>query len=253
MGNLAPRLGAVVLLLLIWQGVAWLGLWPTYLFPPPGDVLLTLGRLASSGELLVALLVTTRRVALGFGMAALGGVMLGAALARWEVLREAVGSLVMGLQSLPSICWLPLAVLWMGLTETSMLFVTTVGALFAVASATDGAIRSLAPSYLQAAATMGARGIQLFTRVVLPAALPSLLTGLRMGWSFAWRSLMAAELLFMNLGVGHLLGIGRELADAAQVVAVILVILAMGLLVDRLVFARWERSVRIRWGLDQAA
>jgi NitT/TauT family transport system permease protein len=175
------------------------------------------------------------------------------ALARFPRLSAVASPAVMGLQALPSICWYPLAVLWLGLNEWAILFVTAIGTLFAVASATEAAIRTIPPAYPRAAATMGAKGWRLYTRVIFPAALPTLLTGMRVGWSFAWRSLMAAEMLFMNLGLGQLLGMGRELADAAQVVAVILVILALGLAVDRLCFARLERTVRARWGFEAAA
>lgn len=253
MRNLWLQAGAALALLLLWQAVAWLGIWPPYLMPAPADVAVTLGRLGGSGELALGLWMTVQRIAISFFMAALGGGLLGLAMARSKRLSSVLGPLVQGLQAMPSICWFPLAVLWLGLNDGAILFVTTVGALFAIASTTEAAIRTIPPSYLRAAATMGARGWRLYTRVMLPAALPTLLTGLRMGWSFAWRSLMAAELLFMNLGLGHLLGIGRELADAAQVVAVILVILGLGLVVDRAVFARTEREVRRRWGFETAA
>lgn len=244
------RLGFVAGVVALWQLITWLQIWPPYLFPAPLDVVGSIVRLGASGELLTGLLMTMRRILLGFGIAAAAGLLLGVALARVRHLSEVVGPVVLGLQAMPSICWFPLAVLWVGLNEGAILFVTAVGALFAVAAATDAAIRTIPPSYLRAAATMGASGWRLYTRVVFPAALPTLLTGLRVGWSFAWRSLMAAELLFMHLGLGHLLGMGRDLLDAAQVVTVILVILVIGLLVDRLLFARTERAVRQRWGFE---
>jgi len=253
MRNLALLAGAVAALLLLWQGVVALGVWPPYLFPAPADVLATVVRLTAGGEMLTALRVTVGRMVFGFSLSAVGGLLLGMALARWTRFSAVASPAVLGLQALPSICWFPLAILWIGLNEGAILFVTVIGALFAVAAATEAAVRTIPPSYLRASATMGARGWRLYTRVILPAALPQLLTGLRVGWSFAWRSLMAAELLFMNMGLGHLLGMGRELADAAQVVAVILTILLLGLLVDRLVFARSERAVRRRWGFESAA
>lgn len=253
MRNLGYQIGAMAGLLLLWQGLAALGLWPPYLFPSPADVGVTLGRVGANGELATALLVTLRRILLGYGSATLLGLGLGLLMARSKTLSSVAGPAVLGLQAMPSICWFPLAILWIGLNEGAILFVTAIGTLFAVASATEAAIRTIPPSYLRAAATMGARGWRLYLRVMLPAALPTLLTGLRVGWSFAWRSLMAAEMLFMNLGLGHLLGMGRELADAAQVMAVILVILVLGLVVDRLVFARYEQAVRRRWGFEQAA
>lgn len=247
------RLAGVGLVLLVWVGVTASGRWPPYLMPSPWAVGAALVRLGADGELGAAVLRTLQRILLGYGLAACGGMALGLLVARWERLSEAISPLVQGLQALPSICWFPLAILWFGLSEGAILFVTSAGTLFAIAAATEGAIRNLPPGYLRAAATMGARGSRLYSRVIFPAALPSLLTGLRVGWSFAWRSLMAAELLFMNLGLGHLLNMGRELADAAQVVAVILVILSLGLLVDWVIFARWERAIRLRWGLEAAA
>lgn len=242
-----------LLALAAWQALSSLKLWPSYLFPSPPDVALTLIRLARSGELAVGLLITLWRIGAGFVAAAVAGIALGVAMARARRLSDLAGPVVLGLQAMPSICWFPLAILWFGLNERAIMFVTVVGSLFAVATGTEAAIRTIPPTYLRAAATMGARGWRLYARVVLPASLPHLLTGLRAGWSFGWRSLMAAELLFMNLGLGHLLNMGRDLADAAQVVAIILVILAVGLTVDRLVFARAEGAVRRRWGYELAA
>jgi NitT/TauT family transport system permease protein len=245
--------GVLVLIVLAWQGLSSLHLWPPYLFPSPVDVAFTLVRLAANGELLYATVRTVGRIVLGFGIAAGGGILLGIALGRYRRLSEMLGPLAQGLQGMPSICWFPLAILWFGLTERAIHFVTIAGALFAVATATEAALRSIPQTYVRAATTMGARGARLYLRVILPAALPQLLIGLRAGWSFGWRSLMAAELLFMNLGLGHLLNMGRDLADAAQVVAIILVILVVGLVVDRLLFARTERAVRRRWGFEAAA
>lgn len=245
------QLAAAVGLLLLWQGVVWLEVWPHFLFPGPLEVAVTIGRIARSGELATAVWVTFRRIALGFLLAGAAGLLLGAALARFQRLSDVASPLVMGLQAMPSICWFPLAILWFGLNEWAILFVTVIGALFAVASTTEAAFRTIPPQFLRAAATMGAKGWRLYWQVMLPAALPTLLTGLRTGWSFAWRSLMAAELLFMSLGLGHLLGIGRELVDAALVVAVILVVLLFGLAVDRLLFARTETAVRQRWGFSK--
>lgn len=249
--TLGLQLAAAAGLLLLWQGVVWLAIWPPFLFPGPVEVAATMGRIALSGELATAVWVTFRRIAMGFLLAGGAGLLLGAALARFQRLAAVLSPMVMGLQAMPSICWFPLAILWFGLNESAILFVTIIGALFAVATTTEAAFRTIPPQYLRAAATMGAKGWRLYWQVMLPAALPTLLTGLRTGWSFAWRSLMAAELLFMSLGLGHLLGVGRELVDAALVVAVILVVLLFGLAVDRLLFARTEAAVRQRWGFGK--
>ena len=243
----------VAALLLLWQAVFSLRLWPDYLLPSPAAVAQTLWRLTLSGALPAGLLTTLGRLAVGYLVAAVAGLAAGLVLARSDRLSEVFGPVVLGFQALPSICWFPLAILWVGLNEGAILFVTVVGTLFAVISSTESAIRNLPPTYVRAGVTMGAKGWRLYTGVILPAALPQILTGLRVGWSFSWRSLMSAELLFMNQGLGNLLSTGRELADAAQVLAIILVILAVGLAIDRAVFACWERRLRRRWGYERAA
>ena len=159
---------------------------------------------------------------------------------------------MLGLQALPSICWLPLAILWFGLSEPAILFVVVMGSLLAVAIATEDAIAGVDPVLLRAAGTLGIRGPRFHLGVLLPAALPGILTGLKLGWSFAWRALMAGELLFVAGGLGQLLQAGRELLDAAQVMGVMASIVAIGMVVDRVLFRLLELRVRRRWGLLEA-
>ena len=192
--------------------------------------------------------VSLVRIVVGYLISLVLGLTLGLLIGRFRILEETVGSLMTGLQVLPSICWLPLAILWFGLSENAIQFVVVMGAFLSIAIATDGGVRNISPIYLHAAKTMGVRGISLYTRVILPAALPSVVTGMKLGWSFAWRSLMAGELLFVSVGVGHLLQMGRELNDMAQVIAVMILIMAMGLLFDQLIFARLEKRIRRKWG-----
>jgi NitT/TauT family transport system permease protein len=253
MAKVGRPLLVVAACLLLWQLTVTFGGMPSFLMPGPLAVGRALLRLWLSGQLLPALVATGTRVLVSFGVAAVGGLMLGLLLSRVKPLSRLVGPAVVGLQSMPSVCWFPLAVLWFGLGEGALLFVGVVGALFAVAVATESGIRNVQPAYIWAGRTMGARGVALYGRVVLPASLPQLLSGLRLGWSFTWRSLMAAELLSANRGLGQLLTVGRELADAAQVMTVVLVILVIGILVEHLLFARAERQVRRRWGLEGAA
>ena len=156
---------------------------------------------------------------------------------------------MLGLQVLPSICWLPLAILWFGLNEQAIQFVVVMGAFLSIAIATDSGIRNIPPIYVRAAETMGIGGFSLYRRVILPAAFPSIITGMKLGWSFAWRSLMAGELLFVSVGLGNLLQVGRELHDIAQVVAVMIMIVTIGLFFDRLIFAELEKRVRLKWGV----
>ncbi|MEE9218106.1 MAG: ABC transporter permease [Acidobacteriota bacterium] len=238
--------------LVVWELVVRLRLWPDYLLPSPLDVGRTLARNLESGELLLAIGVSLRRTLLGFGLTALAGVMFGVYLARRPKVDEVIGSLVLGMQTLPSICWFPLAILWFGLSEFSILFIVAMGTLFSVVNSTMAGFKSVPPLYERAGRNMGARGKVLLWEVMLPAALPSIVSGMKQGWSFAWRSLMAGELLFVNLGLGHLLSVGRELNDMSQVLGVVLIILIIGVVVEMGVFAPIERKLRVRWGLQKA-
>jgi len=238
--------------LAFWEFLIRLHLWPDYMLPSPLEVGRTLAGSLASGELPLAIGVSLRRTLLGFGLTALVGIALGITIARHPRLDDTIGSLVLGMQTLPSICWFPLAILWFGLSELSILFIVGMGTLFSVVNSTVAGVKSVPPLYLRAGLNMGAHGRILLWEVVLPAALPSILSGMKQGWSFAWRSLMAAELLFVNLGLGHLLSVGRELNDMSQVLAVVLVILIIGIVVEMGVFAPLERHLRVRWGLQKA-
>jgi NitT/TauT family transport system permease protein len=173
-------------------------------------------------------------------------------MARLAWLRAACGPLVIGLQALPSICWLPLALLWFGLSERAILFVVVMGSLLSITIATEGAVRAVPSLYIRAARTLGARRLRLYTRVILPASLPGIVTGLKLGWTFAWRSLMAGELLFVAGGLGQLLTLGRELGDMALVISVMVAIVSLGLGFERLLFGAVDKRLHERWGYAQA-
>ena len=238
--------------LLTWELVSRLGPWPHWLFPGPLAVAASLAAMASDGRLLDATARSLARLAQGYLLSAAAGVPLGVAMGRSALVRGAVRPVVLGLQALPSICWLPLAILWFGLSEAAILFVVVMGSLLAVAIATEDAVAGVDPVLLRAAGTLGIRGARFHAGVLLPAALPGILTGLKLGWSFAWRALMAGELLFVAGGLGQLLQAGRELLDAAQVMAVMAAIVAIGVAVDHLLFRVLELRVRRRWGLAEA-
>jgi len=250
LGPWVRRLVFYIVLLSIWEGVARAHIWPDYLLPGPLAVLSTLIAGLQKGLFVSAALVSLKRIALGYGISLAVGLVLGLLIGRVRWLNETLGSLVLGLQALPSVCWLPLAVLWMGLSEQAILFVVVMGALFSITLGVEAGVKNTPPLYLRAASTLGARGLALYTQVILPAALPSILTGLKQGWSFAWRSLMAGELLFFTLSLGNLLQTGRDLNDAAQVMAVMIVIIVLGVTIDGLIFSPLERRVRQRWGLN---
>jgi NitT/TauT family transport system permease protein len=243
---------AIVLFFLGWGVLSRFGPWPSYLLPGPHSVAGALLQSVRNGQLVFAILISLRRLLAGYGLSVVLGIALGMLMARLRWLRAALRPIVSGLQALPSICWLPLALLWFGLSEWAILFVVIMGSLLSVVIATEGAVRAVSPIYIRAARTMGARGVRLYMRVILPAALPGIVTGLRLGWTFAWRSLMAGELLYVAGGLGQLLTLGRELNDMALVMAVMAVIVALGLSFERLVFGPIERHVHERWGLDAA-
>jgi len=243
------RLVFYVLLLTLWEILARSGIWPSYLFPGPLDVLSSLITGFRQGSFLPAILVSLQRLAIGYGISLVVGTVLGLLIGRIQAVEETVGSLVLGLQALPSVCWLPLAILWLGLSEQAIIFVVVMGALFSITLGVSAGVKNTPPVYLKAARNLGTQGLALYTQVILPAALPAILSGLKQGWTFAWRSLMAGELLYFTLSLGNLLETARDLNDASQVVAVMLVIITLGVTIDSLIFAPVERRLREQWGL----
>lgn len=237
------------LLLVLWQVVAKSGIWPDWVFPGPIAVSNSLVDGFLHGAFLQASLASLQRLAIGYGISLVIGVTLGLLVGRSRLFEDTLGSLILGLQALPSVCWLPLAILWFGLTDQAVIFVVVMGALFSITLGVDAGVKNTPPIYLKAARNLGARGLAVSTQVILPAALPAVMNGLKQGWTFAWRSLMAGELLFYSLSLGNLLQTGRDLNDAAMVMAVMALIIIIGVTIDGLIFAPLERRVRERWGL----
>ena len=248
----ARRLGFFAALLAFWALLAGRHVWDETLFPGPLAVGRTLWGLVIDGSLPDAVAVSLRRVIVGYLLSLAIGVPLGILLARQRWAEETVGSLVTGFQALPSICWLPLALLWFGLNDRAILFVVVMGSMVSITVAVRDGVRNLPPTYVRAARTMGTDGWRLYTDVLLPASLPAVMTGAKLGWSYAWRALMSGELLFVSLGLGHMLMMGRELSDMSQVLSVMIVIIALGLLADNMIFGSLERLVRRQWGLGTA-
>jgi NitT/TauT family transport system permease protein len=238
--------------LLAWELLSRYGPWPPWLFPGPLEVASRLVLLVGDGRLAEAIVRSLARLAQGYAVSVALGLPLGILMARSALARSAIRPFVTGLQALPSICWLPLAMLWFGLSERAIVFVVVMGSLLAVSIATEDAVSGVDPVLLRAAGTLGIRGLRFHAGVLLPAALPGILTGLKLGWSFAWRALMAGELLFVAGGLGQLLQTGRELLDAALVMGVMVTIVAIGVTVDRVLFRLAELRVRRRWGLADA-
>lgn len=239
-------------LVLLWQEVYRQQWWPSYVFPSPLDVLHALNQGFHDGTIPQGFKVSLARVAAGYAISLLLGGALGALLAASRQVRETVGGLVLSLQSLPSLCWLPLAILWFGLSEKAILFVVVMGSMLAVTIGTESSLRNVPRIYLLAGKNLGARGPRLLFSVLLPASLPNLIAGWKQGWAFAWRSLISGEMIFVTLGLGQLLMMGRDLNDISQVIAVMILIMLVGFSCDRLLFAPLERHLRRRWGVADA-
>ncbi len=234
-----------------WHALALTGRWSPVIFPPPEGVLKYLTGAVRDGTLMGALLVTIKRLLMGYLIGVVGGVPLGLLTARFQWANDTIGVIGLGLQALPSVCWVPLSLIWFGQTEMAMLFVVVMGTIWSVALATDNGVRNVPPIYARAARTMGSRGLHTWVRVILPASLPYVVSGVKQGWAFAWRSLMAAEIyvsILTGFGLGQLLHYGRELNAMDQVVGIILVIVLIGLVADKILFSPVERLLYRRWG-----
>ncbi len=238
-----------VALALAWEAVARFGGFPPYLFPPLKDIALTFRDGLVSGAYGISVLLSLKRLVLGYVLALAVGTLTGVAIARVKLVENTLGVFVTALGSMPSICWLPLALLWFGLGDGAILFVVFMGAIGACTLGVADAIRQVPPILLQAGHNLGARGVRMATDVLLPAALAGIVTGYRQAWSFAWRSLMAAELLFSTPGLGNELQMGRDLNDMARVMSVILLILLVGVVVEAVVYAPIQKSLARRYGL----
>ena len=246
-----PKLAAVTLAIAVWQVVVWSGWKPEHILPSPATVFDRLGELIADGTVSDAIGVTMRRAAIGFALAVVIGVLIGGVVASSRIARSAVGSMITGLQTMPSIAWFPLAIVLFQLSEGAITFVVVLGAAPSIANGLIAGVDHVPPILLRAGQVMGATGFARFRHVVLPASLPSFVGGLKQGWAFAWRSLMAGELL-VTLGVfsvGFLLQQYRSVNDYPAMIAIMIVILAVGIVVDALVFGTLDRWVRRRHGL----
>lgn len=240
-----------LILILTWELLFRLEIWSPVLLPSPLSVFSYIYHSILDKTLPVAAWVTFKRLVIGYVIGLAGGMILGFLSARYKTADSTIGITALGLQTLPSVCWVPIALLWFGQTEYAVLFVVIMGTIWAMAIAVADGIRTIPPIYARAARTMGTNGFDLVFSVMIPATLPHLVSGMKQSWAFAWRSLMAAEIyvtILTGFGLGHLLHYGRELHAMDQVLGIMLVITIMGLLITKLVFSPIEKFLARRWG-----
>src|SRR5664280_2334136 len=227
-----PKLAALGISLGLWQLVAISGWRPSYVLPRPVPVFAELGNQLVTGDFWTAVGITMTRGVVGFAIAAAMGLLLGVLVARSRILRAAIGSLITGLQTMPSIAWFPLAILLFQLSEQAILFVILIGAVPSIANGVIGGVDYVPALLVRTGRNLGASGLSLYRHVVLPAALPSIVTGLKQGWAFAWRSLLAGELMVSiayRPSLGQYLNQSRELGDTSYMIALMIAILAIGI------------------------
>ena len=246
-----PKLAALALFIAAWQLVVWSGWRPDYLLPGPVAVFQRLSEDLRQPAFYAGVAVTLRRALVGYAIAIAIGSVIGVLVARAPIVRKAVGHAILGLQSMPSIAWLPLAILLFQQSEGAVLVVVILGAAPAVATGLLAGVDHVQPLLVRVGRVMGARGIQLYRYVILPAALPGYVGGLKQGWAFAWRSLMAAEIINIianQPSIGQQLQFAHDFADSQQLLALMIVIFSIGVTVD-LAFGFADRAIRRRRGL----
>lgn len=243
-----------ILLIALWQllyvaATDWFEWAKPYAVPHPAGVVASVKTLLTNGTLAAAVLKSMLRVLTGFLISVIVGVLFGILIIQSEYFARNLKPLLLGIQTLPSICWVPFAILWFGLNESAIIFVVVMGSVFSISLSVESGIREVPPIYIRAAKTMGVTGAKMYTKVIFPAALPSFVAGLKQAWSFAWRALMSGEVMSASVGLGYTLMIGRDLADINQVMTVMLVIILIGIVIDKGIFSSIENCLLRQRGL----
>lgn len=247
----------MIVIIAIWEVISKLQFFPTFMFPPliiPNDpggvtVIKTLVTGILSGQILEATGITLGRLLIGFFIAVVLGLTFGFLIARYKWVDDTLGFFVTALQSIPSIVWFPLAIVWFGLGNVAILFIVAIGATWTMTVNSSAGFKNVPSIYIDAARTLGASGTHLLRTVIIPASVPHIISGLRVAWAFAWRAIMAGELLGAAGGLGHLLDLGRSIQAMDLVLSIMIVIGIIGTIIDNQVFLRMERSVSRRWGV----
>ena len=248
--KILPKTIFILFILAVWQFLFQLNIWPDFLFPSPQMVTSTLIEGFRDGSFTSAITTSFRRLLIGYSISILFGITLGILIASFQLIEDTIGPFILALQSVPSVVWLPLALLWFSMGEKAIIFVVVLGGTWNMVINASTGIKNVQPVLIKAAKTMGVNKIQLFWKVILPAAVPHLITGMRLSWAFSWRALMAGELIGSGDGLGQILMWGRDMGKMSLVITVILLIGTIGYLTDNFLFKKAESVVLNRWGLN---
>lgn len=239
----------MIILLALWEITARAGLYPTYVFPALSDVAVNLYDGFLKSNYLHDVLMSLERGFIGFSIGVFVGIAMGLALARYIMIKDTLGFLILGLIMLPSLAWMPLSLMWFGFGEWAIIFVAFIGSVFSIAIATEESVKNISPIHLKVGRTMGARRFDLYFKVILPSIVPSIVSGIKLGWAFSWHALMAAEMLFATAGIGHVLIVGKEFNDMTQVIAAMVLMIFIALIINFAIFRPAENIINKKWGL----
>jgi NitT/TauT family transport system permease protein len=238
------------LIIFIWQTIVFFEIYPQYLLPSPLKVLHTLLFGFFEASYTQAICESLRRVIFGYVLASSVGVFCGLLIARYRFFDNTIGASLTALQSIPSVAWVPLALLWFGISEAAVLFIVVLEAFIPSALGTRTGVHTIPKEIIRAAQALGACSLDLYIRVIFPSIIPNLISSLRLSWAFAWRALIAGELFVSGFGIGQQLELARSLGDMAQVISMIVIIAIFGYITDELVFRNLEKRVQRVWGFN---
>ncbi|MBU8878970.1 ABC transporter permease [Bacillus sp. FJAT-29790] len=245
------RIIFIAMIAVIWEVTSSFSGLPEFMFPRLTQIFETLFNGIINGQITAAIGKSFSRILIGFLIAIILGIIMGYLIWRFKIIEDTLGFLVTALQSIPSIVWFPLAIIWFGLNDFAILFIVTIGATWTMTISATSGFKNVPKLYQQVAKTFGSSGFHFLRTVIMPASIPQLLSGLRIAWAFSWRALMAGELLGAGGGLGQLLETGRSLGQMDLVISVMIIIAIIGTIMDNVVFMRLERSIQTKWGLNQ--
>ncbi|MEJ8777189.1 ABC transporter permease [Pseudogracilibacillus sp. ICA-222130] len=244
------RISFIAIIAIVWEVTSRLSGLPDFMFPSLTQIFSTLFNGLVTGQITGAIVKSLGRIFIGFSLATIIGVILGYLIWKYKFIEDTLGFVVTALQSIPSIVWFPLAIIWFGLNDFAILFIVTIGATWTMTISASSGFKNVPVLYQQVARTLGSSGLHFIKTVIIPSSVPQLLSGMRIAWAFSWRALMAGELLGASDGLGQLLETGRALGQMDLVISIMIIIAIIGTIMDHVVFLRLEKNVQKKWGIQ---